>query len=283
MHRRRARQVGRVAGQRPRRRGGVRLQAAPRRRDHGDRRVGPGRRQARGDLRRHDPDRRLADRRGARLPRRRRGRDRRGRDPRPVPRRLAGPARGERPVRPDRRDRQSPPRGGATGGVPRGREHRKPPDGASDLQPLVGAVMRLVKVAVACVNQTPFAWDDNLAHLRTAIEQARAEGATLLCLPELAITGYGCDGTFFMSGLWDTAFAQLEALAALTTGMVVAVGLPVYHEKALYDAAALLSDGHIVGFVGKQFLAGDGIHYEPRWFKAWPAGEVDVLERPGHA
>ena len=33
------------------------------------------------------------------------------------------------------------------------------------------------------------------------------------------------------------------------------------------------------GFVAKQFLAGDGIHYEPRWFKAWPPGEVDVLER----
>jgi NAD+ synthase (glutamine-hydrolysing) len=141
--------------------------------------------------------------------------------------------------------------------------------------------MRLVKVAVACLNQTPFAWDDNFAHLRIAIEQARSEGATLLCLPELAITGYGCEDTFFMSGLWDTAFAQLEALAELTTGMVVAVGLPVYHEKALYDAAALLADGQIVGFVGKQFLAGDGIHYEPRWFKPWPAGEVDVLERLG--
>ncbi|HSR95795.1 MAG TPA: NAD(+) synthase [Kofleriaceae bacterium] len=141
--------------------------------------------------------------------------------------------------------------------------------------------MRLVKVAVACVNQTPFAWDENFAHLRAAVEQARAEGATLLCLPELAITGYGCDDTFFMDGLQDTAFAQLEALARLTTGMVVAVGLPVYHEKALYDAAALLADGEIVGFVGKQFLAGDGIHYEPRWFKAWPAGEVDVLERVG--
>jgi NAD+ synthase (glutamine-hydrolysing) len=141
--------------------------------------------------------------------------------------------------------------------------------------------MRLVKVAVACVNQTPFAWDDNFAHLRTAIEQARGEGATLLCLPELALTGYGCEDTFFMSGLWDTAFAQLEALAELTAGMVVAIGLPVYHEKALYDAAALLADGQIVGFVGKQFLAGDGIHYEPRWFKPWPAGEVDVLERLG--
>jgi len=102
--------------------------------------------------------------------------------------------------------------------------------------------MKLVKVAVACVNQTPFAWDSNYAHLRMAIEHARAEGATLLCLPELAITGYGCEDAFFMDGLQDTAFAQLDALAQHTKGMVVAVGLPVYHEKALYNAAALLAE-----------------------------------------
>lgn len=141
--------------------------------------------------------------------------------------------------------------------------------------------MRLIKVAVACVNQTPFAWDENFAHLRQAIERARAEGVTMLCLPELAITGYGCEDAFFMDGLQDLAFQQLDQLAALTEGMVVAVGLPVYHEKALYNAAALLANGKIVGFAAKQFLAGDGIHYEPRWFKAWPAGEVDTLERPG--
>jgi len=139
--------------------------------------------------------------------------------------------------------------------------------------------MRLIKVAVACVNQTPFAWESNFAHLRQAIDHARAEGATLVCLPELAITGYGCEDAFFMDGLQDVAFSQLDALAPLTRGMVVTVGLPVYHEKALYNAAALLADGKIVGFVAKQFLAADGIHYEPRWFKAWPAGEVDVLER----
>jgi len=139
--------------------------------------------------------------------------------------------------------------------------------------------MKLIKVAVACVNQTPFAWESNFAHLRQAIDHARAEGATMLCLPELAITGYGCEDAFFMDGLQDIAFSQLDALAPLTKGMVVAVGLPVYHEKALYNAAALLADGKIVGFVAKQFLAGDGIHYEPRWFKAWPAGEIDILER----
>ncbi len=143
--------------------------------------------------------------------------------------------------------------------------------------------MKLVKVAVACVNQTPFAWEENFGHLRMAIEHARAEGATVLCLPELAITGYGCEDAFHMDGLQDMAFAQLDQLATLTKGMIVAVGVPVFHEKALYDAGALLVDGKLIGFVAKQFLAGDGIHYEPRWFKAWPAGEDDVLERSDDA
>ena len=139
--------------------------------------------------------------------------------------------------------------------------------------------MKLIKVGVACVNQTPLAWDDNFAHLREAIERARAEQVTVLCLPELAITGYGCEDAFFMDGLQHTAFAQLERLAAFTAGMVVSVGLPLYHEKALYNGAALLVDGKSMGFAAKRFLAGDGIHYEPRWFKEWPAGAVDVLER----
>ncbi|MFT3693555.1 MAG: NAD(+) synthase [Kofleriaceae bacterium] len=139
--------------------------------------------------------------------------------------------------------------------------------------------MKLIKVAVACVNQTPFAWEENFAHLRMAIDHARAEGATVLCLPELAITGYGCEDAFFIDGLQDTAFSQLDQLATHTKGMVVIVGLPVFHEKALYNCAAVLADGDIVGFAAKQFLPGDGVHYEPRWFKPWPAGEIDTLER----
>ncbi len=139
--------------------------------------------------------------------------------------------------------------------------------------------MKHVNVGVACLNQTPLAWDDNFVHMRMAIEEARAQGVTVLCLPELAISGYGCEDTFFIGGLLDVAFTQLEKLAELTAGMVVAVGVPVYHERALYNTAALLANGTIVGFAAKQFLAGDGIHYEPRWFKAWPAGERDLLER----
>ncbi len=142
--------------------------------------------------------------------------------------------------------------------------------------------MKLIKVAAAVLNQTPFDWDGNQARIVEAIRRARADEVTVLCLPEMAITGYGCEDAFFAPGLQETAFAVLEAIAAETAGMVVSVGLPLYFEKALYNAGALLVDGKIAGFVGKRFLAGDGIHYEPRWFKEWPAGERDVIERGDH-
>ncbi len=139
--------------------------------------------------------------------------------------------------------------------------------------------MKLIKVAAACLNQTPFAWDDNLARIRAALDQARAAEATIVCLPELCLTGYGCEDAFFSPGLQEQAFAALERLLPDTAGLVVSFGLPLYFEQALYNAAALAVDGKLVGFAAKRFLAGDGIHYEPRWFKEWPAGERDDIER----
>ncbi len=51
------------------------------------------------------------------------------------------------------------------------------------------------------------------------------------------------------------------------------------HQNGLYDTACLAVDGKIAGFTAKRYLAGDGIHYEPRWFKPWPLGrraEVNI-------
>src|ERR1700733_790959 len=134
--------------------------------------------------------------------------------------------------------------------------------------------MRLIHTGVACVNQIPLAWDHNLANIRDAFAAARAAGVTVLCLPELALTGYGCEDTFFMRDVQDRAWELLDEVAPLSRDMVACVGLPVYHEKALYICAALLVDGDVVALAAKQFLAGDGIHYEPRWFKPYPAGDA---------
>ncbi len=133
--------------------------------------------------------------------------------------------------------------------------------------------MKLVRVAAATVNQTPLAWDDNATNLRVAIERARDQGATLLCLPELCITGYGCEDAFLAPHTARMAFDVLESLLPHTRGMVVSFGLPVVLAKATFNACCLVADGKILGFVAKQSLAGDGLHYEPRWFKPWPRGK----------
>lgn len=133
--------------------------------------------------------------------------------------------------------------------------------------------MHHLKVGAVELNQTPLDWAGNDRRIRAALEAARREGATVVCLPELCITGYGCEDAFHSPGLLSTAWQMLEALVPATQGMVASVGLPVFFRKALYNCAAVCVDGRLAGLVAKRYLAGDGLHYEPRWFKPWPSGE----------
>ncbi|HWA73742.1 MAG TPA: NAD(+) synthase [Polyangiaceae bacterium] len=133
--------------------------------------------------------------------------------------------------------------------------------------------MRFVKIAAATLNQTPLDWAGNRARILSAIAAARAEKIGVLCLPELSITGYGCEDAFLAPSTARVASQVLDELLPATEGIVVSVGLPVRHNKAVFNACALIADGKLLGLVAKQALAGDGIHYEPRWFKPWPAGK----------
>src|SRR5579862_7176638 len=130
--------------------------------------------------------------------------------------------------------------------------------------------MKPLKVAAAVLNQVPLDWPGNQARIRAAIREARATGTIVLCLPELCITGYGCEDAFLSSNTVHRAWQMLKELLPETKGMIVAFGLPVMHQHGLFDCACLVVDGRIAGFMAKRFLAGDGIHYEPRWFKPWP-------------
>ena len=114
--------------------------------------------------------------------------------------------------------------------------------------------MKLIKMGVAVLNQTPLDWGHNQKNIVDAIDRARAEAVTILCLPEMCITGYGCEDQFHSVGVQQRALDALFELAPHTRGMIVSVGLPLYHRKALYNAACLLVDGAVVGFVAKKFL-----------------------------
>jgi len=131
-----------------------------------------------------------------------------------------------------------------------------------------------VHVGAACLNQTPLDWTGNRERITRAIRSARRDRVSLLCLPELAITGYGCEDAFLSPGILARACEVLHELLPESEGLAVAVGLPVLHRGGVYNAAALMADGRLLGLAAKQNLAGDGIHYEPRWFKPWPRGIV---------
>jgi NAD+ synthase (glutamine-hydrolysing) len=138
--------------------------------------------------------------------------------------------------------------------------------------------VKLIKVGAAVLNQTPLAWDRNKANIIAALEAARAEGVSLLCLPELCITGYGCEDAFHAPGVHQMAWQVLNELLPHTRGICVVLGLPLQHQNGIFNTACFVVDGHILGFVAKKYLAGDGIHYEPRWFKPWPAGVRTEIE-----
>jgi len=138
-----------------------------------------------------------------------------------------------------------------------------------------------VRAGAACLNQTPLDWSGNVSRILQAIRMARSEEVSLLCLPELCITGYGCEDAFLSPGVIHRAWQALCEIAPETAGLAVAIGLPVFHRGGVYNAAALVVDGQITGLAAKQNLAGDGLHYEPRWFKPWPQGKVARIEPDG--
>jgi len=141
--------------------------------------------------------------------------------------------------------------------------------------------MKYIKVAGAAVNQTPLDWENNFQNLVGAIRKAREEGVSILCLPELSICGYGCEDTFFSDYVLEHSLRSLRRLTPECEDIIVSVGLPMQVENCLYNVSCLIMNQEILGFVAKQELAGDGVHYEPRWFKTWPDDLIHQYEFDG--
>jgi NAD+ synthase (glutamine-hydrolysing) len=132
--------------------------------------------------------------------------------------------------------------------------------------------MANLKVGAASLNQTPLDWERNKQNLIDALYEAKREGVKILCLPEMAITGYGCEDYFLSEAVRDTAWDVLLNLLPCTEGIFTCFGVPYLLHNALYNVMVCVYDKEIIGIVPKQHLAGDGLHYEPRWFKPWPSG-----------
>ncbi len=100
------------------------------------------------------------------------------------------------------------------------------------------------------------------------LEEACGNGAKIIVFPELCITGYTCGDLFLQEILLREASAQLLCIAERTRGKdaLVMVGLPLEREGRLYNVAAVLWDGEILGMVPKANIPSYAEFYEGRHF-----------------
>jgi len=108
----------------------------------------------------------------------------------------------------------------------------------------------------------------NTGAIKSALRNAVKQGAALALFPELSLTGYTCGDLFAQSLLHTRAREALLELAAATRALKIhaIVGLPLEVHGRLYNCAAVLGAGRVLGLVPKQFLPTTGEYYEERWF-----------------
>src|SRR5438477_8905677 len=134
-------------------------------------------------------------------------------------------------------------------------------------------------IPLAQVNPTVGDIDGNAAKARVARARARADGADLLVLPELFITGYPPEDLVLKPAFQAACRAAIEALARETAdgGPAMLIGTPWVEEGRLYNACALLDGGRIAGLRFKCNLPNYGVFDEKRLFSRGPAaGPVTV-------
>jgi NAD+ synthase (glutamine-hydrolysing) len=113
----------------------------------------------------------------------------------------------------------------------------------------------------------------NAAQIVGLMKQAAGEGVALLVFPELAVTGYTCADLFQQTVLQRAAIDTLLHLARESASVfpgVAVVGFPLALDDQLFNCAAVLHQGRILGIVPKSFIPNYKEFYEARWFS--PAG-----------
>ncbi len=108
----------------------------------------------------------------------------------------------------------------------------------------------------------------NLENALAEIELAKKDKVKILTFPELYLSGYTCGDLFLQKALTDACMHALETICKRTENadMVICIGLPVRADNRLYNCAAVLFRGEILGFVPKTYIPNYGEYYEKRWF-----------------
>ncbi len=110
------------------------------------------------------------------------------------------------------------------------------------------------------------------------MRQAAERGVKILVLPELCVTGYGCQDLFFQKTLLDAALKALEGIVNFSAeaDMLTAVGCPLSVRGKLYNCAVIIKGGEVLGVVPKKFLPNYNEFYEMRHFSPAPDTQFEM-------
>src|SRR5690242_3818990 len=124
--------------------------------------------------------------------------------------------------------------------------------------------MRLIRIAVANVNTTVGAVRSNVDRAIAIAKEAAADNATLVAFPEQLIAGYSPEDLVQWRAFVDAQWAELERFAAETKSLppIFGLGLTVARGSHLYNCAALVHRGSILGIVPKEKLPTYNVFYK---------------------
>ncbi len=136
-----------------------------------------------------------------------------------------------------------------------------------------------VKVAAASPDLKVAACHYNADRILDQIAELALAGAKIMVFPELAITSYTASDLFLQEALIDQAKEELRRIAKATEGVdaLIFIGLPWEHKCKLYNVAAVLNRGNLLGLVPKKHLPNYNEFYELRHFTP-AADEIDLTD-----
>jgi len=124
-----------------------------------------------------------------------------------------------------------------------------------------------LRVTAACTSTSVANPKSNRMAIQSALQSF--SDSDVVVFGELCLSGYTCGELFTQRTLLDSCLAELIALAhAVKTKQLVVVGLPFALQGKLFNVAAVLGDGKILGMVPKQYLPTYQEFYEGRWFQS---------------
>ncbi|NJM53290.1 MAG: NAD+ synthase, partial [Blastocatellia bacterium] len=144
-----------------------------------------------------------------------------------------------------------------------------------------------MKVTIAQINTTNGDIEGNVAKILSGIEKAKADKSDIVVFPEVCTHGYTSQDWFQDRDIIENALAPLEKIIPATVGITAIVGtIRPNTEKdgrRLYNCAAIISNGELLGFVDKSLLPEYDVFDDPRYFEPDrnPDGIVEIYTRDG--